>query len=290
MRPVSCVVINGCRGGTDGRDGVPSLRVTGWAGRRSATVELPRLEAETEVSLGYTGQRAPTPPTRPRFPGIRDRSVPKRTLRSTSARRSDLLGRGRTRLGPAFSAGCVVGITLIPHTVRTEGGNLHLATRLALDHDAIAKPCGSLNTPSELPVTLRGRSYPHSREGPSGFLSGNPARRSSAAPPLSRWCQRGVEATFKEPSRPVSRGRKPLQPHRVAIRSDHSCDCGPERFPTTSGRMPRHRPNMREGPPDPTVRIRRPLECLRRFAAPRISGRRGLAGAAPPAVRRLSGS
>lgn len=289
MRPVSCVVINGCRGGTDGSDGVPSLRVTGRAGRRSATVELPRLDAETEVSPGYTGQRAPTPPTRPRFPGIRDRSAPKRTLRSTSARRSDLLGRGRTRLGPASGAGCVVGITLIPHAVRTEEGNLHLVTRLAPDHDAIAKPCGGLNTPSDLPRRCADECCPHSREGPSGFLSGNPARRSSAAPPVSRWCQRG-EATFKEPSMPVSRGPKPLQPHRVAVRPDHSCDCGPELFSTASGRMSRHLPNMREGPPDPTMRIRRPFVCLRRFAAPRVPGRRGLAGAAPPAVRRLSGS
>ena len=69
-----------------------------------------------------------------------DLCVAIRSLRSRTDRARTGIGRG---MCPGHDA--------TPHVVRTEDGGLHLVTRLALVHDAIATPCGALNTAADLP-------------------------------------------------------------------------------------------------------------------------------------------
>lgn len=173
MRPVFRIVIDGRQDVTDRvRDRLLSLRVTDETGLRSDAVELrlddrgsalalPRRGAEMEVSLGWEGRRE-------RVEGAYvvdevELSGPPRTLavRAKAADMHSSLKAQKTRSWDDVSLGGLVssvaadhglearvGSALrgvrIPHLDQTEESDLHLLTRLAQDHDAVAKPAGGL--------------------------------------------------------------------------------------------------------------------------------------------------
>lgn len=191
MRPVFRIVVDGRQDVTDRfRDRLLSLRVTDEAGVRSDAVELrlddrdsaiglPPTGREMKISLGYEDRRETVTGTY--VVDEVELSGPPQTLvvRAKAADMHSSLKAQRTRSWEDVSLGDLVasiaadhdlkprvGGTLrsvrIPHLDQTEESDLHLLTRLARDHDAVAKPAGGhlLFVPRGEAASATGRPMP----------------------------------------------------------------------------------------------------------------------------------
>lgn len=191
MRPVFRVVVDGGQDVTERiRDRLLSLRISDEAGRRSDAAEIrlddrdgaiamPRRGAEMEISLGWEGRQE-------RVEGVYvvdevELSGPPQTLavRAKAADMHSPLKAQKTRswddvtLGGLVSSiaaehglqarvGSALRGVRIPHLDQTGESDLHLLTRLARDHDAVAKPAGGflLFVPQGEAASATGRPMP----------------------------------------------------------------------------------------------------------------------------------
>lgn len=171
MRPVFKIVIDGRRDITElVRDRLLSLSVSDEAGRQSDSAEivlddrgsaiaLPPRGAKMTVSLGYEGRDATVAGTYtvdefelsgpPAALAIRAKGADMRASLKAQKTRSwdevtlgDLAGRIAADHGLEARVGSALRSVRIPHLDQTEESDLHLLTRLAQDHDAVAKQAG----------------------------------------------------------------------------------------------------------------------------------------------------
>ena len=171
MRPVFKIVIDGRQLVTAGiRDRLLSLSVTDEAGRQSdaaeirlddrdSAIERPRRGVAMEISLGYEGRKATVQGVYivdetelsgpPQTLAVRAKAADMRaSLKAQRTRSWDDVSIGDLVASIAASHGLEprVGSALRPvrisHLDQTEESDLHLLTRLARDHDAVAKPAG----------------------------------------------------------------------------------------------------------------------------------------------------
>ena len=171
MKPDFRIVIDGHQDVTDlVRDRFISLSVTDEAGRQSDSVELrlddrksaidlPRKGAKMKVFLGYGGQDytetgeytvdeialAGPPSTvaiRARGADFRAELKAQKTRSWDDVTLGDLVGRIASDHGLKPRVGSALRSVRIPHLDQTEESDLNLLTRLARDHDAVAKPAG----------------------------------------------------------------------------------------------------------------------------------------------------
>ena len=171
MTPAFKIVIDGRQDTTEAvRDRLLSLSVTDEAGRQSDSAEavldnrdgaiaVPRRGAKMTVSLGWQGPGVTVQGTYivdeielsgpPDTLAIRAKAADMReSLKARKTRSWDDVSIGELARQIAAEHGLKarVGSALrevrIPHLDQTEESDLHLLTRLARDHDAVAKPAG----------------------------------------------------------------------------------------------------------------------------------------------------
>ncbi|MDE0126356.1 MAG: contractile injection system protein, VgrG/Pvc8 family [Bryobacterales bacterium] len=171
MRPAFRIVIDGRQDVTDRfRDRLLSLRVTDEAGVRSdavevrlddrdSAIELPPTGRGMEVSLGWEDRRETVDGTYvvdevelsgpPQTLAVRAKAADTHSSLKAQKTRSwddvslgDLVASIATDHGLKPRVGGALRAVRIPHLDQTEESDLHLLTRLARDHDAVAKPAG----------------------------------------------------------------------------------------------------------------------------------------------------
>ena len=171
MTPAFRIVIDGRQEITEAvRDRLLSLSVTDEAGRQSDSAEVvldnrdgaiavPRRGAKMTVSLGWHGPGVTVQGTYivdevvlsgpPDALAIRAKAADMRESLKAQKTRSwddvsigDLVSEIAAEHGLKARVGSALRGVRIPHLDQTEESDLHLLTRLARDHDAVAKPAG----------------------------------------------------------------------------------------------------------------------------------------------------
>ena len=191
MRPVFRIVIDGRQDVTDRiRDRLLSLRVADEAGRLSDSAELrlddrdgvlalPRRGAGMEISLGYEDRREAVAGTYvvdevelsgpPQTLAVRAKAADMRSSLKAQKTRSwddvslgELVSSIAADHGLEARVGSALRTVRISHLDQTEESDLHLLTRLARDHDAVAKPAGGvlLFVPRGEAASATGRQMP----------------------------------------------------------------------------------------------------------------------------------